>query len=380
MGDLNVSPSAVAEFLLPGAATMIRLTEPSPVVLLTGAGASCPLGMPTMREFRENFGANLSGEEQGIWRAVIDASGSYNRVASDDVDIEQALTCIEDCEMSFRAAERLWKLIWELTKGSPTVDEIHLFRQNLWSLRISVLNMICQKYGEAPGDDIVALYDPLFKLIRELSGQGRTEVFTTNYDLSLEVFVRQRPADYELADGFQTQTDGTETWVGSYVPPCDAPHSLVLYKLHGSTSWVGNPPSGAISKREPSTFGQGVDRTVLIYPTKRKRRSQRLFVAPFNHAYGRLNSLFMAIGAIRVFLVIGYRFGDSEVRQTISDGLEAEDGATMVVVDPNATLDAVSAEFPTIPRHRLRVIQQRFGKEATLEEIRCVLSGVLASP
>ena len=359
---------------------MSRLNEPSPVVLLTGAGASCPLGMPTMREFRENFGASLSGEEQGIWRAVIDASASYNGVASDDVDIEQALTCIEDCEMSFKVAERLWKLIWELTNGSPTVDEIHLFRQKLWSLRVSVLNMICQEYGEAPGDEIVALYDPLFKLIRELSGQGRTEVFTTNYDLSLEVLVRQRPADYELVDGFHTWPDGTETWVRSYVPPCDAPHSLLLYKLHGSTSWVGNPPSGAIMKREPSTFGQGVDRTVLVYPTKRKRRSQRLFADPFSQAYGRLNSLFMAIGAIRVFLVIGYRFGDAEVKQSISEGLRAEDDATMVVVDPNATLDAVSEEFPAIPRDRLRVIQRRFGKQATLEEIRSVVSGVLASP
>jgi hypothetical protein len=330
-----------------------------------------------MVQFRRDFEGTITGTEAGLWSALVEASGALNSVGPNDVDIEHVLTCIEDCELSFKAADRLWRKVWELTKGLPTVDEIHTFRQQLWGLRQKALDMICQTYGSPEANKVVNHYDPLFRLLEQQAGQHSTNVFTTNYDLAIEELVHSLPSRYELADGFVTVSDGREIWKSNYVPRCKSDHSLILWKLHGSTSWVGAPPVGEIMKTSPAAFVVGAKRTVLIYPTKRKRRSQRLFTRPFTAAYGEFTSMFLRYGAVRVLLAIGYRFGDAELKQALADGFEAEDGAVLVVVNPNATLGKVSAEFPSISSNRIKVVNRGFGEKETLEEIAQLLSAAL---
>ncbi len=356
---------------------MARHICPSPVVLLAGAGASRPFDMPTMVDFREQFAKGLDSKQRGLWMAVIDTSSGYNKLSPVDIDIEHVLTCIEDCELSFRSGEFLWNKIWGLTKGRTTVNEVHELRQSLWDLRNMVLDRICSTYGEPTNSQkVVECYDPLFKLFEECSGQEKTNVFTTNYDLAFEALARSLPKDYEVADGFQAGPTGQSVWVRNYVPPGIARHSIVLWKLHGSTSWLGDPPAGEIVKGYPSTFLQGPRRTVLVYPTKKKRPSQRLFAEPFSAAYARLDNLFRYIGAIKIIVVIGYRFGDLEVKEYVTSGMASEGKAIMIVVDPNAQMKKVS-ELLDLPQSRLRIVANRFGEKETLMEIRRAIQQTL---
>ena len=64
-----------------------------------------------------------------------------------------------------------------------------------------------------------------------------TTLFTTNYDLSLEVFARELPNKFELVDGFRKLASGEEVSNWNFVPMYNAWHAIILRKLHGSTTW-----------------------------------------------------------------------------------------------------------------------------------------------
>ena len=111
-------------------------------------------------------------------------------------------------------------------------------------------------------------------------------------------------------------------------------------------------------------------RTILIYPTKNKRDTQHLFARPFNLAYGDLESPFNKEGSVRVLLAIGYGFGDEEIREIVERGLMTEKESRLIVVDPNATSERISALFPKVNAARLKVIAGKFGDESTLDDIK----------
>lgn len=341
---------------------MRRLVEPSPVVLFIGAGASKPLGMPTMVEFRQQFACRLGGEEKMLWKAVVQSSAAFYKVKPCDVNIEHVLTCIEDCELSFRSTCKLWQNIYGLSVGKPTIEQIHDFRQRLWGIRNKVIDEIRTRYGKPEPRKVVDAYDRLFDIMREVSNQRSTHVFTTNYDLAFEVLADKLSHKYELVDGFSGSS-----YVRYYVPKGGSEHSLILHKLHGSTSWewVGNLQ---IRKVDPDQN----PRPVLIYPSLRKSMSQRLSTQPFNQAYGRFGGLFRQIGAVKALLVIGYGFGDAEVKDEITECLRMEDKAVMIIVDPKMKLDCVQRLFPSIKK-RVKVINAGFGNESALQKIRSEL-------
>lgn len=337
-------------------------TESSPVVLFIGAGASKPLGMPTMVEFRQQFACGLGGEEKMLWKAVVQSSAAFYKVKPCDVNIEHFLTCIEDCELSFRSTYKLWRNIYGLSVGKPTIEQIHDFRQRLWGIRNKVLDEIRTTYRKPEPHKVVATYDRLFDIMREVSNQRSTYVFTTNYDLAFEVLAEQPPYKYELVDGFSGSS-----YERDYIPKGSSKHSLILHKLHGSTSWewICNLK---IRKVDPDQN----PRPVLIYPSRRKSMSQRLSTQPFNQAYGRFGGLFRQIGAVKALLVIGYGFGDAEVKDEITECLRMEDKAVMIIVDPKMKLDCVQRLFPSIKK-RVKVINAGFGNESALQKIRSEL-------
>ena len=343
--------------------------KPSPVLLFTGAGASRPLDMPTMLEFESCVADKLTSEQLGLWTLIVEASAEAFGVASASVDIEQILTFIEECELSYCRARQLWKRLHGLELGTPTIEQFHAFREHLWTLRNLALDEICAVYREPDPTKAVDLYSPLFQMLTEVSGQDSTQVFTTNYDLTVEVLTRELAGEYELVDGFEVSDSGQEVSTWNYVPKFDGRHAIVLMKLHGSTSWKGKLPSLLFKKEAPSVYADGDWRTIIIYPTKNKRDTQHLFAKPFNQAYGALESKFSQVGVVRVLLVIGYAFGDEEVREIIEQGLIAEKNAHLIVVDPHATREQLSSKFCKVEDDRLRIIAGRFGEESTLVKI-----------
>ena len=361
--------------------SVARATKPSPVVLFTGAGASKPLGMPTMLEFKNSFAECLSSMRKELWNEIVESSAQYFKTTSVQVDIEGVLTYIDECVTSDRKASFLWAQIngGNLT-GRPSIEQVDDLQQELRSIKNDVLDEICTTYVSPEPGKAIECYAPLFKMLHGLSGQEMTNVFTTNYDLTFEVLAESRPDDFELVDGFVTNHAGEEVFANTYVPRCRSKYSIVLWKLHGSTSWVGQLPEMRFSKVRPGKYIQGDSTTIIIYPTKNKSKSQNLHTSPFTQAYGGLSSRFSQIEGVQVLLVIGYGFGDAEVVVEMKESLAIQQRATMVVVNPTSTLEEMTKVFPSVDANRFRIIPRRFCEEGTIERIEAEIQTLLPAP
>ena len=350
--------------------------EEVPVVLFTGAGASVPLGMPAMREFRKQLSDQLTGSLKLLWDNVVELAAGYYEVDLDDVDIEQVLTYIEDSLFTYSDLVMIWAKAEE-REDSPTIRELERFRDLLLQLRTYIFDEVCATY-RAPGPaEVLRFYDPLFRMLTATTGQSKTDVFTTNYDLTFEVLREGSPEKYEVFDGFQVDDSGQETWKGKYVASSKAEYVISLWKLHGSTSWLEDEAKRPVTKAPPSTYIQDDKTTSIIYPTKTKAKTQGLFARPYNQAYGRLGSLFDQPGAVGILLVIGYGFGDDEIKGDIDDGLVLDDNAKLIVVDPDATISKLKCLFPSVAADRITVIDSYFGEEDTIDEIRSAVEAIL---
>ena len=347
-----------------------------PVVLFTGAGASVPLGMPAMKEFRKQLSDRMSGRLKIQWDSVVELASRNYEVDLDGVDIEQVLTYIEDSLFTYSALVKIWRKSEE-REDSPTIRELERFRDSLWQLRTCILDEICGTYRAPDPAEVLGHYDPLFKMLRATTGQSETNVFTTNYDLTFEVLGKRSPEKYEVFDGFQVDDSGQETWKGKYLASSEAEHVISLWKLHGSTSWQEDEAKRPVTKAPPSTYIQGDKTTSIIYPTKTKAETQGLFGRPYNQAYGRLGSSFAQPCAVGILLVIGYGFGDDEIRCDIEDGLALDGRAKLIVVDPDATLCKLKSLFPSVATDRFTVIKSYFGEEDTIDRIRSAVEAIL---
>ena len=88
-------------------------TKLSPVVLFTGAGASKPLGMPTMLEFKDNYSKRVRGKAATLWNNVVDSSAKFFNTRANVIDLEQVLTYIDNCELSYCDSMSMWeKNVW----------------------------------------------------------------------------------------------------------------------------------------------------------------------------------------------------------------------------------------------------------------------------
>ena len=371
--DISVSTTA---FQVPLEEYLRDQPKEVPVVLFTGAGASVPLGMPAMKEFRKQLSDRLPGSLKLPWDIVVELTAVYYDVDLDDVDIEQVLTYIEDSLFTYSALVKIWAKTEE-REDSPTIRELERFRDSLLQLRTYILDEICATYRAPDPAEALRCYDPLFKMLRATTGQSYTSVFTTNYDLTFEVLGEWSPETYEVFDGFQVDDSGQETWKGKYLASSEAKHVISLWKLHGSTSWQEDEAKRPVTKAPPSTYIQGDKTTSIIYPTKTKAKTQGLFGRPSNQAYGRLGSLFAQSGAVGILLVIGYGFGDDEIRGDIEDGLASDGRAKLIVVDPDATIPKLKCRFPSVATDRITVINSRFGEKDTIEEIRSAVEAIL---
>ena len=344
-------------------------TKSSPVVLLTGAGAARPLDMPTMVEFREEFPKCLAQPEKALWGKMEELAAKYFEEQLGRINIEHMLTYIDECEESSCAARSLWYGTYGPVHGDATIEQLHEFRQKLWSIRMAALDRLCDIYGSPDPSKVAECYTPLFEMLKNTGGQTVTNVFTTNYDLTFELLALRKPAEFEVVDGFVKCPSGDEVYKAQYVPKYEAGHSIVLWKLHGSTSWKGQIAKLQFRKTTPGQYMQGEDRTIIVYPSMRKGASQDFYVSPFSQAYGGLTSMLCAVNQCKVLLVIGYRFGDKEIVEVLERGLKSNTEAEIIVVDPQATTWDVKKAFLNISENRFRIVPYKFGEAATLDTI-----------
>lgn len=352
------------------------------VAILTGAGASEPLGLPVMASMLDSDFRN-EATEPGVERAVYDIAANWSAAnsESDDIDFELLYTVVD--HLSDMALTDLKAVPFAPHQGGPglyyqdgTGTRMKLgpkkVRRAARDLREVLEARVHELMGGIDAQKAADLYLPLLKTVHASrpagtpgeASTGEIFVFTTNYDRAVEVpFWQNLVTDtYELVDAFSQNGAGPPVFdADEYERSPETGEVLVkLYKLHGSLHWhrQGNRILG-------SAGDEYVERNALIYPLQNQKDD---LPYPFGELLHRFQeALEQRIGTL---LVIGSSFRDRHIRERVVTTLKSDSALRRIILcDPHAVELADSFVDVGISEERIVILERKFGKEETYEAI-----------
>ena len=286
-----------------------------PIILLTGAGASAPLGYPTTTTF---FGSppENPGWTNDTWNLFLDLFvGEKGLLGTDTtVDVENVLQFLDDSATLFEGHAGAF------VKKHAGASWAQLLSQ----IKTLILHRCFSVYGKQISfDDVARLYQPLLDLLD--CHRRPVSLFTTNYDpvpdkLMAWAVKKGLPA----YDGF----DGRLHWNPRGYDDLD--RGLGIYRLHGALSWIheGNRVKNTrIYDRVPRTLIE----YVLIYPGSRENpEDEAEAVFPFLHqAFKR------KLSQATLLLVIGFSFRDPCLNKVLESSLRENKKLNLFLVLPH---------------------------------------------
>ena len=163
--------------------------------------------------------------------------------------------------------------------------------------------------------------------LREIERDFPPEIFTTNYDLLLELGLESDPS-VPYFDGFvgsvnpffvpeSVEADGSRETMSNYPPRA----WVRLWKVHGSIGWrIGKQltAGGRRIYRTAATL-QEADEELLIYPARQKYEESRKL--PYMAYVDRLRR-FASLGE-SLLVILGYSFRDEHLNEIVFQGLRS---------------------------------------------------------
>ncbi|HTS13611.1 MAG TPA: SIR2 family protein [Candidatus Limnocylindrales bacterium] len=331
----------------------------SPLTLFLGAGASQPLGKPTMRPFVQALFENMS-------KAKDQHLPLFSHLAATcENDLENILGEL-DAIISLKSAQSASMFY----NGRYQEIESSVAR----ALRTAIEYAVIQQYSEIPQPQLVEVYGPLFELIFSKLDSSRycLPIFTTNYDTAIEEFC-ELYENYHLVDGFRATGrdyawDPAQFHRFAIVPN---KRNIVLFKLHGSVNWTFVKSKNAILRTQP--FHQMIDaakyRNVLIYPATHKVATDEPFFTAYDY-YGR------CCEHAEVLLTIGYSFRDYDALARLRSAMSVNPTLRVALLAPDCK--EVLQRLP-IDHHREIPLELFFGNKATAAQFSGAISKLLSS-
>lgn len=298
------------------------------LILLLGAGASIPAGIPDVLRFYREF-------EREVRRRAKD---DPLRIALEEVADAWAASRVSHPLDLERFYEVLSWINGEEPEPSIPLQLAPLFPQRsratellFWELK-KVVQARCLSFGS------LASLEPLAAIARAFSP---LTVLSLNYDTCVESLLERARLDW--TDGFPRQTPKPCAWSQpSFDSTTTAGGPAVrLLKLHGSASWYQTSPGWMQRAQGRSQHGIGIGfgtartmtaEAMMVYPTLNKALAD----GPFPTLLSAAQS---ALAASSLCLAIGYSFGDVHVRRLVLGALATQPKLRLVIVNPQA--DAV---------------------------------------
>lgn len=290
--------------------------------VLFGAGASCCAGLPLTNQLTEKVLASdvLSEESKRILNAI-QASFAGAKPAS---HIEDYLSELVDwLAITSRRVNR------EIPKSEVTIGGLSYSHQNL--------ALAVDEIKKAISDEIVIKVDSSVheRFVRALHRPIRpgkdsalmcVDYLVMNYDTLIEDALALSRIHY--ADGL---SGGASGWWDSMTFDGDGLKARVL-KLHGSVDWAECPGSTMPIRIAPCLKrNDDAAAKIMIWPASTKYRETQL--DPYAHLLSRARSVLNPRnGGQRVFLIVGYSFGDAHINFEIERGLRTSNGNLTVIV------------------------------------------------
>jgi len=161
-------------------------------------------------------------------------------------------------------------------------------------------------------------YHVLASWIQAIPRDKPVEIFTTNYDLSLEQALEERLVPY--FDGF-VGSDSAFLDLDSMVEDDLPPRWARLWKIHGSINWWMTAKQKIRRSRDEVAGEQ-----LLIYPSHLKYDQSRQM--PY---YAMLDRLRVFLRSDQcVLITCGYSFGDEHINAIIAQGLSGNSNAACI--------------------------------------------------
>jgi len=342
------------------------------VVLLLGAGASKPLGLPLMNDFWQIL-YNRPFLDRA--RRALDKAKEVHNIKTGDngyPDLEGILDLVETYyryyEIMFNDPVFKWdmyddemKKYWLFPSQEPKKKnyiQSHIKNDIELSLGISeardaLYQALFSEFSRSlDSREVSYLYDPLLEMLSRRFTQQFVPVFTTNYDLVLERY-GENPHVF-LETGFERQ-GGRLIWSPSlfemFVPKGDRPINIVLFKLHGSISWRKE-------KEQIVDYGLfvqgGPGDTALIYPTQTKEYPNE---EPFKTAYRYLEDCLSNAG---FFIVVGYSFRDRIINGLVNEALEKNARLRVISIFGETSGDLVTHMVQLFGAERISFVPKNF--------------------
>ncbi|MFH1700533.1 MAG: SIR2 family protein [Candidatus Zixiibacteriota bacterium] len=314
----------------------------SPIILFLGAGASVPLGKPTMKEF-------VTKLEQLIPRYNKRSQIFHKIAAFRNKDLEEILGDLEKLHsLQYINSFNIRSL--GLTTDDKSYEDllIEIDNTEVDALISIIKHEIIKEYRELEEKSVLQVYEPLFETIFSSIGPRKhfLPVFTTNYDLAVEEFCRLKMQDYGLTNGIEADHFSKEFFwnpsIFQSLSLIEGRRQIVLFKLHGSVDWIRLRTSGKIVK-SPSMYDRldsKVYQNVIIYPTGDKIAIDEPFVT--NYRY-----LTKCCEKAKLMIVIGYSFRDYGTINALVNAFDLNRGFYMILISPHAedVLQSIPHEF-----------------------------------
>jgi hypothetical protein len=296
-------------------------SEPAPVVFLLGAGASVDAGCPTVVDLVAGF------------RGFVEQAASSREVAAlEEINALLAESSLVRQQRAIVDVELLLATIRALADrdNNPLSAFVRQWRRPVrqFASSLPLLDKLLQRYIRQECTVHPATVEYLWPIADFVDLYGRVDVFTLNYDASVEIVCQQREIPY--TDGFDL-----------YWNPAQFDSSLNrlrLFKLHGSLLWYvtrATPrklvkiPVRAPAPDQVKFFTDEELSDVLIYPTLAKEQH----VEPYATLIGEFRK---TLANAKVLVAIGCSFRDEYIKQIIVDRMLHNPDLQVIVVDPNA--------------------------------------------
>jgi hypothetical protein len=330
----------------------------APLTLFLGAGASQPLGKPTMAPFVT--GLVKKWEKRGSSNL-----GLFKHLADTcDGDLENILGEL-DTILHLRSFENLSAFV-----GGSYVNVDKTIAR---ALRTSIEYEIIQEYSEIHVAEAMKIYKPLFdELFSKIDPDKHClPIFTTNYDTAIEEFC-ELSDEYALVDGFRRAARDyvwdAAIFHGFRLVPMK--RNVVLFKLHGSVNWMLVRARKEIVRTQPFHQQANASRyeNVLIYPATHKVATTEPYFTAYDY-YGR------CCEHSQVLLTIGYSFRDYDALARLRSSLSFNPSLTVALLSPDCK--TILERLP-IDHSREVPIELYFGNKETAAIQSTALSNLLS--
>jgi hypothetical protein len=320
-------------------------------MLFLGAGASKPLGIPTMKEFTQAVLRDM-GNRKVNFEPVISSIQAGVEKFGVEPDIETILTILDGKTKPRKSLENLGAQLIAFPQEFRQVSEQDLAWLVMKEIENSIYNICSQVIPQSASKHYAGLWKILSSPMSIPYQKGATtilpagslnrRIFTTDYDLSMEMFLRSQNVGFD--EGFRIDDSGENVFANVW-----SDDQIQLVKLHGSISYY-LMENGKIVKSNSrlahtDLYGERVREQMMIYPMGEKYATRR----PFYEGLGQLRR---ALSQETFCIAIGYSFRDVAINNAFLDAIQVNSKLRVLLISPSA--DRIRGTLD--PRFQQRVI------------------------